>query len=320
MKINPIKNKKPNMKKIILTLSLVGLLFSTGQAQDTTSTENATKKRLIIRYQDGKWDTTFVDSKRGESKNEFNIDMEIGGNTDDDESSDFRTEMKELRKELKEVKPKKRKIDKSVFLLDIGSNGFMQNGNLGLTGSNMALRTENGLTKSVGWGFTFARSENLIAEKLRLMYGLGFEFNNYRLRDDSILNVRRDTVSFLNANQGLTLNTMHMSWINVPVMLQFSSNPYRKSKSFNLAVGGEFGLRIGNLRTTQRYDLGNDIYQNVSTRGPQNTNPIKASLVARAGYGKTDVFVRYGLTELFRQNVAGNPDATPVMAGISFRL
>lgn len=306
------------MKKFILTLSLVGLLFSIGQAQDTTSTESAEKKRMVIRYQDGKWDTTYVDAKIANAKKEIKIEGEI--EQEEIESSDFRTEMKELRKELKEVKPKKRKIDKSVFLLDIGSNGFMQNGNLGLTGSNMALRTENGLTKSVGWGFTFARSENLIAQKVRLMYGLGFEFNNYRLRDDSILNVRRDTVSFLNANQGLTLNTMHMSWINVPVMLQFSSNPYRKSKSFNLAVGAELGLRIGNLRTTQRYDLGNDIHQNVSTRGPQNTNPIKTSLVARAGYGKTDVFVRYGLTELFRQNVTGNPDAIPVMAGVSFRL
>lgn len=306
------------MKKFILTLSLVGLLFSIGQAQDTTSTESAEKKRMVIRYQDGKWDTTYVDAKIANAKKEIKTEGEI--EQEDIESSDFRTEMKELRKELKEVKPKKRKIDKSVFLLDIGSNSFMQNGSLGLTGSNLAMRTENGLSKSVGWGFTFARSENLIAQKLRLMYGLGFEFNNYRLRDDSILNVRRDTVSFLNANQGLTLNTMHMSWINVPVMLQFSSNPYRKSKSFNLAVGAELGLRIGNLRTTQRYDLGNDIHQNVSTRGPQNTNPIKTSLVARAGYGKTDVFVRYGLTELFRQNVTGNPDAIPVMAGVSFRL
>jgi len=305
------------MKKIILTLSLVGLLFSIGQSQDTTSTENAEKPRMVIRYVDGKWDTTYMDSKRANPKEEIkgHAENELEG-----ETSDFNSEMKELRKELKEVKPKKRKIDKSAFLLDIGSNGFMQNGDLNLTGSNQALRTENGLSKSVGWGFTFARSENLIAQKVRLMYGLGFEFNNYRLRDDSLLNVRRDTVSFLSANPGLTRNTMHISYVNVPVMLHFTSNPYRKSKSFNLAVGAEFGLRIGNLRTIQRDDLGNDIYKEVSTRGPQNTNPIKASLVARAGYGKLDIFARYGLTELFRQNVAGNPDAIPVMAGISFRL
>jgi hypothetical protein len=305
------------MKKIILTLSLVGLLFTTGQAQDTTKTENTEKPRMVIRYVDGKWDTTFVEAKKASPKDEIKSEVE---EEVEDEMSDFKAEMKELKKELKEVKPKKRKIDKSVFLVDIGSNGFMQNGNLTLNGNNQALRTENGLNKSVGWGFTFARSENLIAQKVRLMYGLGFEFNNYRLRDNSVLDVSKDTVAFFAANPGLTRNTMHMSWVNVPVMLQFSSNPYRKSKSFNLAVGGEFGLRIGNLSTTQRYDLGNDIYQNVNTRGPQNTNPIKASLVARAGYGKTDVFVRYGLTELFRQNVAGNPDAIPVMAGISFRL
>lgn len=312
------------MKKIILTLSLVGALFTAGHAQDTTTTENAEKPRMVIRYVDGKWDTTYVVAQKNKLKAESDseADEEV-----EDEPGDFKSEMKELQKELKEGKPKKRKIEKRLFLVDIGSNGFMQNGSLSsngsslsLNGNNQALRTENSLNKSVGWGFTFARSENLIAQKVRLMYGLGFEFNNYRLRDNSILAVSQDTVSFLTAAPGLTRNTMHMGWVNVPLMLQFSSNPYRKSKSFNLAVGAEFGLRIGNLSTRQRYDLSNDIYKNVITRGPQNTNSVKASLVARAGYGKADVFVRYGLTELFRQNVVGNPDAIPVMAGVSFRL
>jgi hypothetical protein len=305
------------MKKFITTLGLVGMLFTAVHAQDTTTTENAEKPRMVIRYVDGKWDTTYVTAQI--NKVQVESDSEADEEAED-ETNDFNADWKELKKELKEGKPKKRKIEKRLFLVDIGSNGFMQNGSLSLNGNNQPLRTENSLNKSVGWGFTFARSENLIAQKVRLMYGLGFEFNNYSLRDNSILAVSQDTVSFLAAAPGLTRNTMHISWVNVPLMLQFSSNPYRKSKSFNLAVGAEFGLRMGNLSTQQRYDLSNDSYQNVSTWGPQNTNSVKASLVARAGYGKTDVFVRYGLTELFRQNVVGNPDAIPVMAGISFRL
>lgn len=302
------------MKQIILSAFALILSMPAAMAQTTAPAEDSAKKtKMVIKYIDGKWDTTYVDSNAPKAAKDSLAN-------EDDEVS-FRDEFDELRKELKEIKPKKKKVDKSSFSLELGSNGFMQNGGFNLNGSNLALRTENGLNKSIGWGFTFNRSENLIREKLRFNYGLGFEFNNYRLRDDSILTTARDTVRFIApTNPGLTRNTMHISWVNIPVMLQFTTNPYRQSKAFNIAVGAEFGVRIGNLRTAQRYELGNDTYQEVSTRGPQNTSFWKASLVARAGYGDVDLFVRYGITELFRQDVNINPGVTPVMAGLSFRL
>jgi hypothetical protein len=302
------------MKAQILTIGLLFLLGAGVQAQDTTQT--AEKPRMVIRYVDGKWDTTYVEKKAPELKKDSASEAPTS-----EIESDLKAGIEEFKRELREVKPKKKKVDKSLFLVDIGSNAFMQNGSMNLNGSNLSLRTENGFSSSIGWGFTFARSENLIAQKLRLMYGLGFEFNNYRLRDDSVLSVARDTVGFLApVNAGLTRNSLHANWINIPVMLHFTTNPYRRSKAFNISAGAELGLRIGNLESRQRYDLGNDIYQEVSTKGPQNTNPVKMSLVARVGYGGMDVFVRYGLTEMFRQNVGTNPNARPVMAGVSFRM
>mgnify|MGYP002784524086 CR=1 FL=1 len=309
------------MKNALSILVVLGMTLTAANAQTTPEAPTPPqpeKKKMVIKYQDGKWDTTYVETKKNTPSDEIKseVEGEIG-----DAMDDLRSEMKDLKNELKEVKPKKKKVEKELFFLDIGANGFMQNGGFDLTGSNAALRTENGLNKSIGWGFTFARTENLIAQKLRFQYGLGFEFNNYRLRDDSILTTSRDTVFFAAPmNAGLTRNTLHMNWINFPVMLHFTSNPYRQSRAFNLAVGAELGLRIGNLRSTQRYDLGNDIFQEVKTNGPQNSMPWKASLVARAGYGDVDVFVRYGITEMFRQNAPNNPSVNPVMAGVSFRL
>lgn len=309
------------MKHLLSVLVVLGMALTTTHAQtapEAPAPPQPEKKKMVIKYQDGKWDTTYVDAKKPNPGNEIKAEVE---EEIEEAMEDFQSEMKELKKELKEVKPKKKKVEKNLFLVDIGSNGFMQNGAFDLTGSNAPLRTENGLNKSIGWGFTFARTENLIAQKVRLQYGMGFEFNNYRLRDDSILRMNRDTVFFAApANAGLTRNTMHINWINFPVMLHFTTNPYRPSRAFNLAVGAELGLRIGNLRTTQRYDLGNDIFQEVNTNGPQNTMPWKASLVARAGYGDVDVFIRYGITEMFRQNAPNNPSLNPVMAGVSFRL
>lgn len=311
------------MKHALSVLVVLGMTLNISHAQTTPETPTPPqpeKKKMVIKYQDGKWDTTYVEAKKPAPSEEIKAEME--GEVAD-AMEEFRSEMKDLKKELKEVKPKKKKVEKSHFLVDIGANSFMNaGGNLSLTGVDRPLRTENAFNRSVGWGFTFSRSENLVAQKLRLQYGLGFEFNSYRLRENGILATNGDTV-FFNApmNANLTRNTLHVNWINVPVMLQFMSNPYRQSRSFNLSAGAEIGVRIGNMRSTQRYDLGNDVFTEVNTSGPLNAMPFKASLVARAGYGDVDVFVRYGLTDLFRQeaNVA-NPTVRPVMAGVSFRL
>jgi opacity protein-like surface antigen len=306
------------MKRILLSATVLILGMGSVWAQDAPAAPES-KKKMVIKYIDGKWDTTYVDSQAGSKKEapaDGSFDLDIN-------SEDFRADMRDLKKELKEVKPKKKKVEKSHFLVDIGANSFMNaGGNLNLTGVDRPLRTENAFNRSLGWGFTFSRSENLVAQKLRLQYGLGFEFNSYRLRENGILGTNGDTV-FFNApmNANLTRNTLHINWINVPVMLQFMSNPYRQSRSFNLAAGAELGVRIGNMRSTQRYDLGNDVFTEVNTSGPLNAMPFKASLVARAGYGDVDVFVRYGLTDLFRQeNGVANPTVRPVMAGVSFRL
>lgn len=306
------------MKRILLTAALIASCLGVATAQDAPAAPE-TKKKMVIKYIDGKWDTTYVDSHSATKK-----EVPSEAKTELDEAAeDLRSEMRELKKELKEVKPKKKKVEKSHFLVDIGANGFMNaNGSLNLTGNDRALRTENAFNKSIGWGFTFSRTENLVAQKLRLQYGLGFEFNSYRLRESGVLAASGDTVRFTAPmSPNLTRNTLHANWINVPVMLQFMSNPYRQSRSFNLSAGAEIGVRIGNIRSAQRYDLGNDVFTEVNTSGPLNAMPFKASLVARAGYGDVDVFVRYGLTDLFRQETGiANPTVRPVMAGVSFRL
>ena len=306
------------MKRILLSATVLILGMGSVWAQDAPAAPES-KKKMVIKYIDGKWDTTYVEpnaSAKKQAPADASTELDIA-------TEDFRAEMRDLKKELKEVKPKKKKVEKSHFLLDIGANGFMDaNGDFNLTGANRDLRTENAFNKSIGWGFTFSRSQNLVAQKLRLQYGLGFEFNNYRLRDNRILATSGDTV-FFNApmSPNLTRNSLHVNWVNVPIMLQFMSNPYRQSRSFNLSAGAELGVRLGNMSSRQRYDMGNDVFSEVSTTGPLNSAPFKASLVARAGYGDVDVFVRYGITDLFRQETGvANPTVRPVMAGVSFRL
>lgn len=227
--------------------------------------------------------------------------------------------MKELKDELSKIKPKKKGIDKSYFYIDLGFNSLMQNGSLNLTGNNAPMSLNQGFN-SFGWGFSWARSENLIAQKLRFQYGLGFEFNNYSFRRDSSISIAGDSTNFVGAAPGLVKNRLNVNYLTIPLMLQFSSNPYKMKKSFNISAGAELGIRLGKMNTRQEYTLPNETTQTVMTRGGFNASPWKLSLLGRVGYGKMDVMVRYSLTSLFEQNVNTNPNVTPVMAGVSFRF
>lgn len=297
------------MKKYVLFLAVLGLAATAASAQEKPATEKEPK--IIIKYKDGKWDTTYADTQSAE---EDEIDVDI-----DSDMEEFKQDMKELKKELGNIKPKKKGIDKNYFYLDLGFNSLLQNGSLDLTGNNAPLSLNQGFN-SFGWGFSWARSENLIAQKLRLQYGLGFEFNNYSFRRDSSIMVAGDSVNFSGAGAGLVKNRLNVNYINFPVLLQFSSNPYKMKRSFNIAVGAEIGFRMGKMNARQEYSLANEVTQEVYTRGALNANPLKISMIGRVGYGNTDLFVRYSITELFGQQVASNPNVTPVMAGVSFRL
>lgn len=297
------------MKKYVLFLAVLGLAATAASAQEKPATEKEPK--IIIKYKDGKWDTTYADTQSAE---EDEIDVDI-----DSDMEEFKQDMKELKKELGNIKPKKKGIDKNYFYLDLGFNSLLQNGSLDLTGNNAPLSLNQGFN-SFGWGFSWARSENLIAQKLRLQYGLGFEFNNYSFRRDSSITVAGDSVNFSGAGAGLVKNRLNVNYINFPVLLQFSSNPYKMKRSFNIAVGAEIGFRMGKMNARQEYSLANEVTQEVYTRGALNANPLKISMIGRVGYGKTDLFVRYSITELFGQQVASNPNVTPVLAGVSFRL
>ncbi len=303
------------MKKYILFLAVLGLAATAASAQEKT--EQAKEPKIIIKFKDGKWDTTYVDSQAAiEEDEEIELEIELEMGSDMDE---FKKDMKELKKELGNIKPKKKGIDKNYFNIDLGFNSLMQNGNLNLTGNNAPLSLNQGFN-SFGWGFGWASSENLIAQKLRLQFGLGFEFNNYSFRRDSTLMIAGDSVNFGSAGAGLIKNRLNVNYINFPLLLQFSSNPYKMKRSFNIAVGAELGLRLGRMTARQEYNLSNEVAQDVYTRGALNANPLKISMIGRVGYGKTDLFLRYSISELFGQQVASNPNVTPVMAGVSFRL
>lgn len=202
---------------------------------------------------------------------------------------------------------------KDGIYMDLGFNTLLDKNGFDLSAENKEMELRYG--KSIGVNLGYMASAPLIKSGgLNFIYGLGFEFANYRLKSNN--RITTDTMGTLvfTENPGtVNKNKLGLNYINAPLMLQIKTNPRKNSKSVNIAVGAEFAYLLGG-RQKLKYELDGKS-QKDKVKDDFRVQPFKASLVARAGIGNFELFARYSADELFRG--PNNPSVTPLMIGIN---
>lgn len=196
-------------------------------------------------------------------------------------------------------------------------------------GVNILLNSSGGteFDSTMNWlELDYARSLtwrlNLIEQKIRLykdyvgiMVGAGITYNSYGLRNNvKVVNTDSTGTTGIEIDpqlQDFTKNTLRVTYLNVPVMLEFNTSD-QLSKSFHVSAGVTTGLKLGSL-TRQKWENGDDKY-NERVKGDFNFSPFTLDASVRIGYGNFTVFANYGLTPLFTKN--DGPEVYPVSVGI----
>lgn len=126
---------------------------------------------------------------------------------------------------------------------------------------------------------------------------------------------------------------MVINYLEVPVLLEFQTNRYRKTNSFHITAGMVFGLRI--ISHTKRYvndlnkefllvDLGTGETVLTGRSSGDNKpkkwddfhlNPFKADATVRIGWGWVNLFGTYSITTLFREDKG--PELYPFSVGLT---
>lgn len=213
---------------------------------------------------------------------------------------------------------KKKKIDFDGFVYDLGFNNFFYNNSLDVPNNLSPLKLNFG--KSSVNVFTYQWNRNLITNHIRGIFGLGLESNNYRFSNNTLIQYNNDTLNFVAGNPGgYDKNKLNLTYLNVPVMVMYMSNPKKLGRSFNLGFGASIGALVGSKQKIIFEEKGDEIKSKI--RDDFNINPIRLSLDARIGYGSFNFFVKYGLNDVFDKAASGRPkDMRPVAAGITFGL
>jgi hypothetical protein len=216
-------------------------------------------------------------------------------------------------------------------------NFFKKNkfdGNWGgiMLGFNNVLNSNNEMEVPVGYEFldvdftgsrTFAlnlfeKNFSLIGNKFGVTTGLGFQWYNYRFAKNAQLFANQDAINGMldtvNASK-YEKSKLAYTMLNIPLLLEFQTNPNHNKKSFHINAGVIFGVKLCSHTKTIIED---GATTKITVSDDFNLNPIRLDATASIGYDIANLFVSYSLTPLFKEKEG--PKLYPFTAGIYLLL
>ena len=200
--------------------------------------------------------------------------------------------------------------------IGIFSNGFSNSAGK-IASKDDSYFLELDYTKSIGFNLNLLEKRfPVYKEYIGVTTGLGFQFNHYALKNNVDLNVSKDsTFGTENTTLDFRKNALRATYLQAPLLLEFNTNS-DPEKSWHLSAGVVGGIRIGSSWKTKWEDDGKTRKEKVKSNF--NLNPFQAYATAIVGYHNVNLYVNYGLTQLFEKGKG--PAFSPVNAGVLFNF
>ena len=177
--------------------------------------------------------------------------------------------------------------------IDLGVN-VLTNENFGTTFKENKY-WENDPANSFNYNLNlFSRKYSIYRNYVGLVTGLGFNFTQYAFKNNYVIKSNIDSVyAQIDTVYNYSKNKLKATYIQIPLLLEFSSNDNNKYISAGI-VGG---LRIGS-KTKREGELNGKNFTE-KTKGTYDLNSFKLDATVRVGVGNVGVYVTYALIPLF---------------------
>lgn len=284
------------------------------QSQETTVTfgkDDNNPETVTITVQE-----TGQDGKVTKEKHEirinknFKIDVEIeehNGNTRVDVNVPSKAERDSVRtKEKKDTY----KATKYNFDLDLGLNNFINTDNQQVPD----LKPLGSRYVSLNWHLNSQVGGR--KSPFYIVSGLEFAFNNYMFDKNFVIEEDVNDVTFFRRETEISYDKAKLthSSVNVPLMPMLKFKRQNGKEGFKIGAGPFAGYRLGAHSKFKFEDAGRT--QKEKVRSSYNLSDFQYGLTGVIGYGNMDLFVKYNMNDLFKDN--RGPDANVISFG--FRL
>lgn len=183
--------------------------------------------------------------------------------------------------------------------IDFGVNGFLNpSRQIALPANYSFLELDFARSFSFAWNIS-QYNVHLYKNHINLVTGLGLEWNSYAFRQNMTLTPRNNTIAATVETVNFSKNKLKMTYVNMPLLLEFNTNAIDDDNSFHFAVGGTFGYNLFRNRLKQEYTIDGD-EKDRKIKDDYNINPFRYAATARIGYGDYSLFANYSLSDVFR--------------------
>lgn len=196
-------------------------------------------------------------------------------------------------------------------VLELGLNNTLNNNTFEMPNAYANMELEGAKSINFHWGI-IQQGVNIVKGKLRFVYGLGIEYNNYRFKQNiDLVKDSKPLDVVVNTQHDYSKNKLVTQYITVPLMLNFKSNPKDPDNSFNVSAGVQVGYLYG-AHQKQKWSDGGKEKRKI--KDDYNLADYRFGYVVNFGYSGFNLYAKYYPTTMFKAN--RGPELNTVAAGI----
>ncbi|MCI0752132.1 MAG: PorT family protein [Flammeovirgaceae bacterium] len=184
-----------------------------------------------------------------------------------------------------------------TFLIDIGVNAP----------SNKPSDFDIGFWGSRTLNLYYQYDMQIGKSKFSFHPGIGIGFERFKFSDDKTIgydDFSGDTLKMVDTGlPSIRKSQLIANYLDIPLELRFSTNPYDPSRSFKVAVGVRGGVLVDSF-TKVKYKEDGEM-KKIKNKENYNLNPIRYGVHMRIGVGNFNFFTYYNLSTLFEEKDLG---------------
>ncbi len=206
--------------------------------------------------------------------------------------------IEEIHERHHDEKTRVKTVQQSWFVMDLGWNVWLTDNTFDLPENYNDMELDRGASVNFHLGI-IQQGVNLYKGRLRFVYGVGIEYNNYRFKKDVDLIDDSKPLDFtINSDRNYKKNKLVSQYATMPLMLNYKTVDDEDHEAFKLSAGVQLGYLIGS-HTKQKW--GEDGRKEKSkNKGDYSFQDYRIGYVVQFGYGDFNIFGKYYPTEVFK--------------------